>query len=103
MELFNKLTSENQPKPEEAEVSVDLSGLEKAEALKKLDAIVTYCKRSKSASLCVSFDPARPGGGETLFQPIMRYFKVEKLNGYISHATPLISQDKASIFAVFNL
>lgn len=91
------------PKAEEAEVKVDLSGMEKPDALQKLDAIVKYCKKSSTASLYVSFDPARPGGGETLFQPVMRYFKIEKMNNYISHALPLMTEEKGGVYVVFKL
>lgn len=91
------------PKAEEAEVKIDLSGMEKPDALQKLDTIVKYCKKTSAASLYVSFDPARAGGGETLFQPVVRYFKVEKFNGYISHAVPLMTAEKGGIFVVFKL
>lgn len=91
------------PKAEEAEVKVDLSGMEKPAALQKLDTIVKYCKKSSAATLYVSFDPARPGKGETLFQPVMRYLKIEKFNNYVSHATPLMTEEKGGVFVVFKL
>lgn len=101
MDFFEQMAGKAAPKPEEAEVKLDLCGLEKPEAMQKLDAIATFCKRSGAASLYVSFDPARPGAGETLFQPVMRYFKFEKFNGYVSHALPLMTPEKGGVYVVF--
>jgi len=101
MNLFEQLSEDNIPKMEEAEVKLDLCSIEKTEALQKLDKIVKSCKKSATPSLYISFTPAKQGGGETLFQPIMRYFKIEKLNGYITKALPLITKDKGGIFVVF--
>lgn len=103
MSFFEQMAGKAVPKVEEAEVKVDLSGMEKADALQKLEVIVKYCKKSSAASLYVSFDPARAGGGETLFQPVMRYFKVEKFNGYVSHAMPLMTPEKGGVYVVFKL
>lgn len=103
MSFFEQMAGKAMPKPEEAEVKVDLSGMEKADALKKLDSIAQYCKKTSAASLYVSFDPAKPGAGETLFQPVMRYFKIEKLNNYVSHALPLMTEEKGGVFVVFKL
>jgi len=103
MSFFEQMAGKDMPKAEEAEVKVDLSGMEKPAALQKLDAIVKYCKKSSAASLYVSFDPARAGGGETLFQPVMRYFRVEKFNGYVSHALPLMTVEKGGVFVAFRL
>ncbi|MBI3440198.1 MAG: hypothetical protein HY052_00035 [Proteobacteria bacterium] len=103
MSFFEQIAGKSMPKAEEAEVKVDLSGMEKPEALQKLETIVRYCKKSSAASLYVSFPPPRPGGGETLFQPVMRFFKVEKFNGYVSHALPLMTEDKGGVFVVFKL
>lgn len=99
MDLFNALG--DAPKPEEAEVKIDLSGLEKGAALEKLDTIVTYCKKSSSASLYVSFDPVKPGEGETLFQPIARYIAREKKNGAVQSAQPLMTPERGGLFVRF--
>ena len=103
MSFFEQMAGTALPRIEEAEVKLDLSGMEKAAALQKLDAVVVYCKRSWTKSLYVSFDPARAGGGETLFQPIARYFKVEKFNGYVSHVIPLMTEEKGGLFVVFKI
>ena len=103
MSFFEQMAGTPLPKVEEAEVKLDLSGLEKAVALQKLDSVVVYCKRSWAKSLYVSFDPARPGAGETLFQPVARYFKVEKFNGYVSHVIPLMTPEKGGVFVVFKI
>ena len=103
MSFFEQMAGTTLPKIEEAEVKLDLSGMEKAAALQKLDSVVVYCKRSWAKSLYVSFDPARPGGGETLFQPIARYFVVEKFNGYVSRVIPLMTADRGGVFVFFKI
>lgn len=101
MGFFDQIAAENAPKPEQAEVKIDLGGMQKPEALQKLDQIVKYCKLSATASLFITFDPARPGQGETLFQPIARYFKIEKLNGYILSAVPVMTTEQGGLFVKF--
>ncbi len=103
MSFFEKMAGTDLPKVEEAEVKLDLSGMGKPAALAKLDAVVTYCKKSWAKSLYVSFDPARPGAGETLFQPIARYFKIEKFNGYVSHVIPMMTEEKGGLFVMFKI
>lgn len=100
MSFFEKMTERPAPKIEEAEVKLDLSGMAKEDALKKLDAVVQSCKKTSSASLYVSFDPAT-GNGETLFQPVARYFKFEKYNEYVAYAVPLMTAEKGGLFVVF--
>lgn len=101
MSIFEQLQSTGMPAVEEAEVKLDLRGLEKPDALAKLDAIVRYCKKSSAATLYVYFDPARAGGGETLFQPVARYFKFEKHNGYVASATPVMTEKSGGLYVVF--
>jgi hypothetical protein len=103
MNFFDQMADRNMPQPAEAEVKVDLSGMEKGAALEKLDSIVTYCKRSSAKTLYISFDPAKPGAGETLFQPVARYLKNEKFHGYIQSALPLMTPDKGGLFVIFKL
>jgi hypothetical protein len=101
MSIFEQIAGKDMPKAADAEVKVDLSGMEKPAALQKLETVVSYCKKTSAASLYVSFDPARPGGGETLFQPVARYFKIEKFNKYVSHVVPLMTEQKGGLFVVF--
>ena len=101
MSFFEKVAGKELHSEEDAEVKVDLCGMEKPDALQKLDAIVKYCKKTDAASLYVSFPPVRPGKGETLFQPVARYFKIEKFNGYVSYAVPMMTAEKGGVFVVF--
>lgn len=101
-DIFSQLGSSTVD-PAWAEVKLDLCGLEKQEALKRLDAMVQNCRKSAAASLFISFDPARPGEGETLFQPVMRYFKFEKFNGYVRRAVPVMTPHSAGLFVYFNI
>jgi len=103
MDFFDKFCGGDTYKAEEAEVKLDLSGIEKDIALQRLDKTIKNCKLSKVSSIYISFDPAKPGGGETLFQPVMRYLKVEKWNDYVSHAVPLMTEEKGGVFAVFKI
>ena len=89
------------PPIEEAEVKLDLRGLKKEDALAKLDATVKHCKKSSAATLYVFFDPARPGGGETLFQPVARYFKFEKYNDVIINAQPVMTEQSGGLYVRF--
>ncbi len=101
MDFLNKIAGEGAPSPEEAEVKLDLSDMEKDDALKMLNKTLNECKRSKTTSLYVCFNPATASSGETLFQPVMRTLKVEKWNDYINHASPLLTSDKGGVFVVF--
>jgi hypothetical protein len=103
MSFFDQMASTEMPKVEEAEVKLDLSGLEKPDALAKLDVIVVYCKRSWAKSLYITFDPVRQDGKETLFQPIARYFKVEKFNGYVKRVIPMMTPEKGGVFVEFKI
>jgi hypothetical protein len=102
MSIFDQM-AEGAPNPAEAEVKVDLRGMERQDALQTLDHIVKYCKKSSAKTLFVKFDPARPGAGETLFQPVARYFKIEKLNGYVSQAVPLMTPEAGGLFVTFRI
>lgn len=101
MNFLDNMGTKDAPRPIDAEVKLELFGLEKPDALKKLETIVAYCKRSKASTLYVGFDPAKPGGGETLFQPVARFFKIEILNKYVSHAVPIMTGETAGLFVTF--
>lgn len=95
------LEQKNIPDTEGAEVKLDLRGMEKKDALQKLDAIVKFCRKTSAATLYVFFDPARPGAGETLFQPVARYFKFEKHNGHIDSAVPVMTEGSGGLYVKF--
>lgn len=101
MSFFEQMGSIAQPKVDEAEVKLDLCGMEKPDALAKLDATVKYCKKTNAATLYIYFDAAKPGEGETLFQPVARYFRFEKHNGYISSAVPVMTPETGGLFVTF--
>ena len=102
MQIFDQIGGKP-VNPAEAEVKLDLRGMEKQKALEKLDATVRSCKSGAAATLYVTFDPAEPGAGETLFQPVARYFKIEKGHGYVHYALPIMKPDSGGIFVVFSL
>lgn len=103
MNFFEQMAGTKAPKPDEAEVKLDLRGMEKPDALQKLDAVVKYCKKSSAKTLYICFDPARPGTGETLFQPVARYMSIEKFHGYVAGAVPMMEEDRGGLFVTFKL
>jgi len=103
MDLAGLLHNSDTSKIDEAELKIDLSGMEKDKALELLDKEVRNAKSRGIMSIYVSFDPATAGRGETLFQPVMRYFKVEKWNGYLSYAMPAMTENKGGVLAVFKV
>jgi hypothetical protein len=100
MEFLQNMQA-NLPPVDAAEVKLDLRGMEKPDALAKLDGVVSFCKKTRAATLYVYFDPARPGARETLFQPVARFFKFEKFNGYIQTAQPVMTEQSAGLFVTF--
>ncbi|MBI1214958.1 MAG: hypothetical protein GC185_03960 [Alphaproteobacteria bacterium] len=103
MSFFEQMANRPDLDPQGAEVKLDLCGMDRQDALHTLDHTVKHCKRMSTQTLFVSFDPAKPGAGETLFQPVARYFKFEKLNGYVLHAQPVLTKKTAGIFVTFKL
>lgn len=103
MNFFDQMADKKTPSPEEAEVKLDLRGMEKPAAMEKLDAVVKYCKKSSAKTLYVYFDPAKAGGGETLFQPVARYMSVEKFHGYVQNAVPLMTEKSGGLYVTFKL
>jgi hypothetical protein len=100
MEFLQNMQA-NLPPVEAAEVKLDLCGMEKQDALAKLDSVVKYCKKTSAQTLYVYFDPAKPGAGETLFQPVARFFKFEKFNGYVQTAQPVMTDKSAGLYVTF--
>ena len=103
MNLFDQMANNDAPKPEEAEVKLDLCGMEKPDALQKLDSVVKYCKSTSVKTLYISFDPVKLGAGQTLFQPVARYVSIEKRNGYVIGAVPLMTPERGGLFVTFKL
>lgn len=102
-DIFEQLGEAGAPAPETAEVKLDLSGHDQQAALEKLGHVLTYCERSAALSLYVSFDPARAGGGPTLFQPVAQVLRKAKEKGRILNALPMMGADKAGIFVRFRV
>ncbi len=103
MNLFDQMAGSSAPNPDEAEVKLDLCGMEKPDALQKLDAVVKYCKKTSAKTLFISFDPVKPGAGETLFQPVARYISFEKFHGYVAGAVPMMTPERGGLFVTFKL
>jgi len=103
MTFFEQMAEAGTVNTEEAEVKLDLRGMDRQDALHTLDHTVKYCKKSSAKTLYVKFDPVKPGAGETLFQPVARYMKIEKMNGYVETAIPVMTKETGGIFVTFKL
>lgn len=97
-DFFQTMTDQGQPRPETAEVKLDLTGQDEGPALEKLGHVLSYCEKSGAASLYVSFAPVRPGEGQSLFQPVARVIAQAKHKGIVARAIPMISNDQAGIY-----
>ncbi|HYD18231.1 MAG TPA: hypothetical protein VEF76_07115 [Patescibacteria group bacterium] len=101
MNFFDQIAGTGDLDVEGAEVKLDLRNMERQDALHTLDHTVKYAKKTSAKTMFIRFNPARPGEGETLFQPVARYFKVEKMNGYVESATPVMSKDAGGMYVKF--
>ncbi len=90
--------SDHAPRPETAEVKLDLGAEDEAAAIAKLGHVLTYCVKSGAASLYVSFAPAKPGETQSLFQPVAKAIARAKASGEVAQAIPLITPERAGIF-----
>jgi hypothetical protein len=73
----------------ETEAILELRGMSRAAALAKLRTLVEIKVGPGPRLWAVRIDPARPGGGETLFQPVGRYLLQAKRAGKVLAVTPL--------------
>lgn len=73
----------------ETHATLDLRGLKREAALAKLQALVDAHVAPAPHLYAVLIDPAVPGAGETLFQPVGRYLLDAKRAGKIFAVTPL--------------
>ena len=65
--------------------TLDLRGLKRDEALAKLQALIDTHAAPAPHRYAVLIDPATPGGGETLFQPVGRYLLDVKVDFLSPH------------------
>ncbi len=70
------------------DAEVDLSGLAAGAALDWLAAALGAHRAVGRGRVLVRFEPARPGGGETLFQPVGRFLRAEIAAGRAIRAMP---------------
>lgn len=96
-DVFQAL-SDKAPRPETAEVKLDLGSESEAAAIEKLGHVLTYCVKSGAASLYVSFAPAKPGETTSLFQPVARAISRAKASGEVALAIPMVTPESAGIF-----
>lgn len=73
----------------ETEAALDLRGLSREAALTKLSALIDVRVAPGPRRWAVRIDPAKPGAGETLFQPVGRYLLQAKRERKIFAVVPL--------------
>ena len=95
---FFQTMAQQTPRPETAEVKLDLGQENEKAAIEKLGHVLTYCIKSGAASLYVSFAPAKPGETQSLFQPVAKAIARAKASGEVAQAVPLMTPDSAGIF-----
>lgn len=73
----------------ETEAILDLRGMSRNAALAKLRVLIDVKAGPGPRLWAVRIDPAKPGGGETLFQPVGRYLLQAKRARKIFAVAPL--------------
>lgn len=97
-DFFRQMADTTAPRPETAEVKLDLGADAEKPALERLTHVLAYCHKSGAASLYVSFAPVKPGEGQSLFQPVAKMIAAAKTRGEVAQAVPMIGADSAGIF-----
>ena len=72
-----------------AEAELDLRGLAFDEALRRVETLLTGERAGGAFSYLIRFDPAVPGGGETLFLPLGRRLLAARRAGILDSCLPL--------------
>jgi hypothetical protein len=78
-----------------ADYELDLTGLDLAHALASIERMVERQRfRDQARDVFLRLDPARPGGGETLFQPVGRQLLALLRQGRLTRCQP-VHHDRA--------
>lgn len=78
---------------EHAEYELDLVGLDGPHAQESVSRMLERSRFRASRSIIVRLEPATPGGGETLFQPIGRQLLEARRTGILIKLSPLPTAD----------
>jgi hypothetical protein len=90
------------PKPEEAEIKLDLSGTAQDEALKIFQKKIEEAEKQSVESFFVSFEPASKVGDKCLFGPIGAEIRILKKKNRVFRSIPLLEETRAGFFIIFN-
>lgn len=91
------------PDADEAEVKLDLAGLDAKQAVKKLLKALKDCEAGSAGSLLVRFEAASENSGPTLFQPIGQELRAAKKQGRVKQCYPVLDDISAGFFVVFEI
>jgi len=84
---------------EPADEVVDLRGLKAGQAMAELERALAFPRRA-GTRVAVLIEPARPGGGETLFQPLGRRIVAARRQGLVIAARPIPPGEEAGGFVI---
>jgi hypothetical protein len=75
--------------PGDADGEIDLRGLDTAEALARLNSLLSGSREDEVRRYCVRIDPADGQRTETLFLPVGRTLLAARRAGLLAHCRPL--------------
>lgn len=75
-----------------AEWELDLRGLDQLHARASVERMVERNRFDAAKGVLIRFDPATPGGGETLFQPLARLLIAYLKRGWVTRVNPLSAE-----------
>ena len=76
-------------KDDRADWELDLVGLDEIHARASVERMIERNRFGEAKNVLIRFEPAKPGGGETLFQPIGRLLVECMKRGWVARVQPL--------------
>lgn len=75
-----------------AEWELDLCGLDALHARASVERMIERNRFGDPKNVLIRYDPAKPGGGETLFQPLCRLLIAYLKRGWVTRVNPLSAE-----------
>lgn len=86
---LRRITLSHDPR---AEWELDLRGLDELHARASVERMIERNRFGEAKNVLIRFEPATPGGGETLFQPIGRLLIACLKRGWVTRVNPLSAE-----------